>query len=75
MRIEAVYEHGVLRPVTPLNLPEGKHIELSFVLPALDAQLAYERAERDAWELATINVNADRLNEEALDVLDYQIAL
>ena len=29
-------------------------------------------AKRDARDLAIINSNADRLNAEALDVLDYQ---
>jgi metal-responsive CopG/Arc/MetJ family transcriptional regulator len=30
------------------------------------------RAERDQRELEIINANADKLNEEALDVLEYQ---
>ena len=30
------------------------------------------RAERDKRELEIINANADKLNEEALDVLEYQ---
>ncbi|MCY7345834.1 MAG: type II toxin-antitoxin system CcdA family antitoxin [Pyrinomonadaceae bacterium] len=30
------------------------------------------RAERDKRELELINANADKLNEEALDVLEYQ---
>jgi metal-responsive CopG/Arc/MetJ family transcriptional regulator len=31
-----------------------------------------ERARRDAHDLAIINANADRLNAEAMDVLEYQ---
>jgi metal-responsive CopG/Arc/MetJ family transcriptional regulator len=31
-----------------------------------------EREERDAREIAIINRNAERLNRDALDVLDYQ---
>lgn len=31
-----------------------------------------QRAERDQRELETINANAEKLNEEALDVLEYQ---
>jgi predicted DNA-binding antitoxin AbrB/MazE fold protein len=27
--IEAVYEHGVLRPLEPLSLPEGAHVRVS----------------------------------------------
>lgn len=30
------------------------------------------RGERDARDLETINRNAERLNDEAVDVLDYQ---
>ena len=33
------------------------------------------RAERDAKEIALINRHADRLNEEAADVLAYQVKL
>jgi metal-responsive CopG/Arc/MetJ family transcriptional regulator len=34
-----------------------------------------EREERDAREIAIINRNAERLNRDALDVLDYQAPL
>jgi metal-responsive CopG/Arc/MetJ family transcriptional regulator len=34
-----------------------------------------ERARRDAHDLAIINANADRLNAEAVDVLEYQVQL
>lgn len=27
-QIEAVYENGVLRPVHPVNIPEGEHLQL-----------------------------------------------
>jgi hypothetical protein len=33
-----------------------------------------EAAARDARDLAIINANAERLNAEALDALDYQAA-
>ena len=33
------------------------------------------RQERDARDLALINENADDLNREALDVLEYQVPL
>jgi predicted DNA-binding antitoxin AbrB/MazE fold protein len=26
-QIEAVYENGVLRPVHPINIPEGEHLQ------------------------------------------------
>ena len=31
------------------------------------------RAQRDAKDLAILNARADRLNEEAADVLEYQV--
>jgi predicted DNA-binding antitoxin AbrB/MazE fold protein len=30
-QIEAVYENGVLRPVHPINVPEGEHLHLIIV--------------------------------------------
>lgn len=75
VRIEAIYERGVLRPVNPLNLTEGEHVELNLVT-ALEAEAKkLSKAERDAREIEIINRNADRLNEEAMDVLQYQIEL
>lgn len=75
LHIKAVYEQGILRPVNPLNLPEGERVELALISsPEVERQLS-SQAERDAWELESINRNADRLNEEAMDVLKYQIEL
>jgi metal-responsive CopG/Arc/MetJ family transcriptional regulator len=45
----------------------------AFVEKASRVYLAsLERARRDAHDLAIINANADRLNAEAMDVLEYQ---
>ena len=45
----------------------------AFFERAARAYLAWlNKAKRDARDLAIINSNADRLNAEALDVLDYQ---
>ena len=30
-QIEAIYEHGVLRPLEPLQLPEGAHLDIILV--------------------------------------------
>jgi predicted DNA-binding antitoxin AbrB/MazE fold protein len=75
MQIEAVYEHGVLRPILPLNLPEGKRVGLT--LTALNEAEAKRtaKAERDANDVEIINRYCDTLNEEALDVLSYQVEL
>jgi predicted DNA-binding antitoxin AbrB/MazE fold protein len=75
MHIKAVYEHGVLRPVNPLNLPEGEQVELTLVSSSEAEAKRLSKAEQDAWELEMINRNADRLNGEAMDVLKYQIEL
>jgi predicted DNA-binding antitoxin AbrB/MazE fold protein len=75
MHIEAVYEHGVLRPVTPLDLPEGERVELTLVASSVAKEKRLSKRERDAKDLEIINRNADRLNEEAMDVLNYQIEL
>jgi metal-responsive CopG/Arc/MetJ family transcriptional regulator len=47
-----------------------------FIEAAVWAFVRYSaRAERNARDLEILNQRADRLNEEALDVLDYQAAL
>jgi predicted DNA-binding antitoxin AbrB/MazE fold protein len=75
IQIEAVYEHGVLRPLQPLTLAEGEKVALN-VIPAAKVQAKrLSKAERDAKDMEIINRNADRLNEEAMDVLKYQIEL
>jgi predicted DNA-binding antitoxin AbrB/MazE fold protein len=45
--IEVIYEHGILRPVAPLSVPEGTHLEAtltvipeSTVPPATEAEAA-----------------------------------
>lgn len=73
--IEAIYEHGVLRPVTPLDLTEGERVELTLTISAVAKEQKLARRERNAKDLAIINQHADRLNEEAMDVLEYQIEL
>lgn len=75
IHIEAVYEHGVLRPVTPLDLPEGERVDLMLVTSLVAKEKGLSKRERDAKDLEIINRNADRLNKEAMDVLEYQIEL
>ncbi|MEK7832130.1 MAG: antitoxin family protein [Acidobacteriota bacterium] len=72
MHIEAVYERGLLRPLKPIGLTEGEHVELTLVS---SPGLRLSRQERDARDIEIINRNADALNEEALDVLSYQVEL
>lgn len=75
MQIEAVYEHGVLRPIRPLELAEGEKVALTLVTAEELRARRRSKAEREASEKELINRYADRLNEEARDVLDYQIEL
>jgi metal-responsive CopG/Arc/MetJ family transcriptional regulator len=55
----------------------GKHKNRSeFIEAALQAYLAQmTRQEQNANDLEIINRRADDLNQEALDVLEYQVAL
>lgn len=49
--------------------------EISDVIENALRTLVYNaaRTERDRRELEILNANADRLNEEAIDVLEYQL--
>lgn len=75
VRIEAVYEQGVLRPVKPLNLIEGEHVELNLVTADETETKKLSKAERDAREIEIINRHIDELSAEAWDALSYQVEL
>lgn len=75
MHIEAVYEHGLLRPLKPVELLEGEQVELMLTRPVALKGKQLSRQQRDARDIEIINRNADALNEEALDVLSYQVEL
>jgi metal-responsive CopG/Arc/MetJ family transcriptional regulator len=71
----------LVRVKTSVTLPEDllKSIDKTgpnrsaFIERACRAYLArLQKAKRDARDAAIINANADRLNEEAMDVLRYQ---
>jgi predicted DNA-binding antitoxin AbrB/MazE fold protein len=57
MHIEAVYEHGVLRPTKPLNLLEGERVELALIASSEIEARRLAKAERDAREIEIINQN------------------
>jgi len=74
------YNHG-MRVKTSVTLPEELLARIdrvernrsAFVEKASRVYLAnLERQRRNARDLEIINTNADRLNAEAEDVLDYQ---
>jgi predicted DNA-binding antitoxin AbrB/MazE fold protein len=73
--IKAVYEHGVLRPVNPLNLPEGEQVELTLISSSEADAERLSKAERDAGEIEIINRKIDELSAEAWDALSYQVEL
>jgi predicted DNA-binding antitoxin AbrB/MazE fold protein len=71
MHIEAVYEHGVLRPTKPLNLLDGARVRLALIASSEIEARRLARPERDAREIEIINQNIDELSAEARDALDY----
>ena len=75
IQIEAIYEHGILRPMQPLHLAEGEKVALNVITRTEVIAKRLSKTEREAKDLEIINRNADRLNEEAMDVLQYQIEL
>ena len=75
VQIEAIYEQGVLRPVKPLYLTEGEHVELNLVISSEAEAKRLSRAEREARDIEIINQHIDELNAEAWDALSYQVKL
>lgn len=70
-----------MRVKTSITLPEDLLTSIdradqnrsAFIERASRAYLArLEKAKREARDIEIINAHADRLNEEAMDVLDYQ---
>lgn len=75
MQIEAIYEHGVLRPLLPLELPEGEKVGIMLTTSTEVAARYLAKAERDAREIEIINQNIDALSDETWDALSYQVEL
>ena len=76
MRVEAsiVLDKDLLEAVDRLSGKDKNRSE--FIEAAIQAYIAHiTRCEQSAKDLEIINECADALNEEALDVLDYQVAL
>jgi metal-responsive CopG/Arc/MetJ family transcriptional regulator len=80
--IYSIVEYNYLvRVKTSITLPEDLLETIdktdpnrsAFIERASRAYLArLEKAKREAKDIQIINANADRLNEEAMDVLEYQ---
>ncbi len=76
MKVETsiVVEKDLLEAVDKLSGEGGNRSE--FIEAAIEAYIAnLARPARQADDLTIINERADDLNAEALDVLDYQVAL
>ncbi|WP_058554059.1 antitoxin family protein [Thiohalocapsa sp. ML1] len=71
LHLKAVYEHGVLRPLAPLDLEE--HQEVCLVLESTDEAGHPSGANREAkpiWEIAADlvrNIPEDALNDTPTD--------
>ena len=73
VRTSVTVDKGLLETVDKLS---GKDDRSRFVEAALRAYVAQvTRHKQNGEDLEIINKRADDLNEEALDVLDYQVAL
>jgi metal-responsive CopG/Arc/MetJ family transcriptional regulator len=74
VRTSITIDKRLLETVDKLSGKRGTRSE--FIETALQAYVAQLlRHQRNAKDLEIINQRADKLNEEALDVLDYQAAL
>ena len=64
--IEAVYENGVFRPLEPVMLPEGEHVQVS--LPDVAAEIQRRLAVLDAFDTTCGDLTERqwRLYEEAV---------
>ena len=59
MTVKAIYENGVFRPVTPVNLPEMSEVEV--VLPADIAEFARrETARKEIMEILSRSYETGR---------------
>ena len=55
----------------PCEVPTGKTI-LTFTPASSNSKVTTKEKMSEAQEIELINLNAERLNQEALDVLSYQ---
>jgi predicted DNA-binding antitoxin AbrB/MazE fold protein len=64
--IEAVYENGIFRPLDPVSLTEGLHVQVS--IPESEAEIVTRVAALDTFDSA-----CEDLTEEQLQLLDEAI--
>ena len=56
--IEAIYEKGVFRPLEPITLPEGEHVQVS--VPELGAEVQRRLAALDKFEAALEDMSEEQ---------------
>ena len=64
--IEAVYENGVFRPLVPVILPEGEHVEVT--VPEVTEEMQRRLAALDAFE-----AEFENLTEEQWQLFDEAV--
>jgi len=64
--IDAIYENGVFRPLEPVILPEGEHVQVT--VPAVATEIRRRLAALDAFESEFENLTEEqwRLFDNAL---------
>lgn len=72
--IDAVYEHGVLRPLKPLALPEGTHVRVSLAgKTGSDQKLPNQVSESEKTpakilaDIAAVSINHGRVETASVD--------
>jgi len=79
--LTVIYEAGILRPTTPLNLAEGQQIQIRILNPEHPAPLINQAAidllrswreegdeqeQRETWEFLQQSLDEDRLSDRPL---------
>ncbi|MCY7276541.1 MAG: DUF104 domain-containing protein [Phormidesmis sp. CAN_BIN44] len=79
--LTVIYEAGILRPTTPLNLIEGQQIQIRILNPDLPASSTNQAAidllrswreegdeqeQRETWEFLQQSLDEDRLSDRPL---------
>ncbi len=71
MEVKATFQHGVAKPVEPLELPEGTLVTISFDITARPTLPACDVAKILAEIAALPSENTDLMREEDIDKSIY----
>ncbi len=80
-QVDAIYDHGVFKPLSPLTLPDQAHVKLTVDAPTIDAeattdpeatQILVERQRQARLELAAkLKGTPDRSPDDGLTSADH----